>query len=63
MIYIHMKKGTMDMYIHVEFDNIKYPDYMNQVAEIAHQHFPHGWHLCGAFYRQEALCGKTVKGV
>jgi methyl coenzyme M reductase subunit D len=59
-----MKKGNLDMYIHVEFDNTKYHDYMNQVSEIAHEYLPHGWHLCGANYRKkEVLCGKAIKGV
>jgi hypothetical protein len=56
-----MKKGILNMYIHEEFDNTKHFDYMNQVAEIAHKYLPHGWHLCGAIYREkEVLCGKTI---
>lgn len=51
MIYIHLKKEHLDMYITLTFNQVKYEDYMIQASEEALKYFNDGWKLVNVIYR------------
>ena len=52
MIYIHMKKGNLDLYITLKYDET-YLDYMIQASEEIHKYLPFNWYLVDVKYNKE----------
>jgi len=51
MIYIHLNKGHLNMYIHVSFESNRYCDYKVQAQEHIKSYLDDGWLLVSIIFR------------
>lgn len=53
MIYIHLKREHLDMYVTLTFNRAKYEDYMIQAGEEIHKYLPYGWKVVMVTYKPQ----------